>query len=175
MYLAGCALLSLPLLTSAQSSESITELSCQQFTQQFYDWYVPFAQKGVNGPAWGLVLQRKASYLGPQLYEALREDTGAQAKAKGELVGLDYDPFLATQDPGNRYETRAVSWAKGKCTVEVWRSSSRATADKTDKPAVVAELEQHNKTWRFTDFVYPSENTDLLKQLQQLKKARTQP
>lgn len=169
----GCALLSLPLAASAQSPGSVTARSCRQFTQQFYDWYVPFTRKGLSGPAWDLVLQRRANSLSPQLYEALKNDSASQAK--GELVGLDYDPFLNTQEPAVHYETGAISWVNGKCTVEVWRSSKNETAEKSDKPALVAELEQHNQRWRFTDFIYPTENTDLLKQLEQLKKARTQP
>ena len=39
----------------------------------------------------------------------LREDAKAQAKVKGEIVGLDSDPFLASYDPCERYEVGTVT------------------------------------------------------------------
>jgi Protein of unknown function (DUF3828) len=146
--------------------------SCRQFTQSFYDWYVPFTQKDASGPAWCIALERKASAFSRRLLQALKQDCDAQVRAKGELVGLDYDPFLSTQDPADHYEARKTVWANGKCSVEVWRASPTDTAAKSDKPAVVAELNQNNQRWCFSDFVDPDLNTDLLNELQQLKKAR---
>ena len=170
-----CALVNPPSTASAQSSDELSvALSCRQFTQQFYDWYVPFTQKHANGPAWNLALQRRASAFSPQLFQALKQDSEAQTKAKGEIAGIDYDPFLNTQDSADHYEARKTTWANGRCSVEVWRASPKDTAAKSEKPAVLAELEQQNQRWRFLDSIYPSEDTDLLKQLQQLKKARSE-
>ncbi|HUI82703.1 MAG TPA: hypothetical protein VL240_00685 [Candidatus Binatia bacterium] len=168
--------MSVPAAVSAQSpAEADKVRSCREFTQHFYDWYVPFTQKRLNGPAWNVALKQEAGVFSPKLFQALKQDSDAQAKAQGEIVGLDYDPFLNTQDPADHYQARNASWAKGRCSVEVWRASPRDTAAKSDQPDVVAELHQQNQQWRFLNFLYPSENTDLLTQLRQLKEVRMKP
>jgi len=113
--------------------------------------------------------------LQPKLLQALRADDEAQAKAQGEIVGLDFDPFAGSQDPADHYEARKLTLEGNKCSVEVWRASPRDTAEKSDKPDVVAELEGQNGHWRFANFRYPQLNTDLLKVLASLAKERSQP
>ncbi len=153
------------------SPESLMAGSCRLFTQHFYDWYAPLTQKNLSRPAWNLALQRKANTFSPELFRALKQDSDAQARAT-EIVGLDYDPFLNSQDPADHYQARQVTWKDGRCSVELWRASPTDTAAKSGKPDVVAELDQQNQGWRFLNFYYPSEKTNLLKQLQQLKQAR---
>jgi hypothetical protein len=88
--------LALPYALNAQAKDAQkTPASLRGFVQGFYDWYVPKALGDNAGPAWDLVLRSRSSDLSPQLVQALREDLTAQAKAKGEIVGLDFDPFLA--------------------------------------------------------------------------------
>jgi len=65
-----------------------------------------------------------------------------------------------------------LHWTEGKCSVEVWRSSPTDAVAKSDKPAVMAELNRTNQRWRFSDFVYPDLKTDVLNELEQTKKAR---
>src|SRR5689334_19920193 len=77
--------------------------SPQRFVQRFYDWYVPLAIKSDSTPSWNQVLRYRGSSLSSELVRRLREDADAQAKVKGEMVGLDFDPFLNAQDPCERY------------------------------------------------------------------------
>jgi hypothetical protein len=140
--------------------------SCRRFTQAFYDWYVPLTQK------WEIALQRKADMFNPDLLRALKIDSQAQARAKGELVGIDFDPFVGSQDPAGHYEARRVTWKGDRCSVEVWGASPTDTASKSGKPDVVAELAQEKGHWQFLNFHYPDLKTDLLSVLAQLRKER---
>ncbi len=158
-----------PAQAAPQSPESS---SCQRFAQQFYDWYVPFTQKRLHMPASNVALQRRAVVFSPQLLHALRIDSEAQARAKGELVGLDFDPFLGSQDPADHYEARQATVKNGTCSVGVWRASSTDTAEKMDKPEAVAELKQQNGGWRFVNFTYPIGGPDLLQLLANLRQER---
>ena len=158
-----------PAQAAPQSPESS---SCQRFAQQFYDWYVPFTQKRFHFPASDIALRRKAVVFSPQLLRALRIDSEAQARAKGELVGLDFDPFLGSQDPADLYEARQATVKNGTCSGGVWRASRTDTAGKMDRPEAVAELKQQNGGWQFVDFTYSVGGPDLLHQLANLRRER---
>jgi hypothetical protein len=77
--------------------------SLQRFVQDFYDWYVPKAFGDHTGPAWDFALKYRKQAFSSELFRALQEDSDAQAKAT-DLVGLDFDPFLNSQDPCEQYE-----------------------------------------------------------------------
>jgi hypothetical protein len=86
------------------------EASAKRLVQGFYDWYVPRALKG---DAVGLALSSKASAFAPRLSKALKEDQAATAQSPGEIVGLDFDPFLDTlggsvRSKGTRVPLRAL-------------------------------------------------------------------
>jgi len=74
--------------------------SCRKFAQEFYDWYLPFSQKKTQQPAAYLALRRPREVFSPELLKALRIDAEASVRAKGEFVGLDFDPFFGSQDLG---------------------------------------------------------------------------
>jgi hypothetical protein len=106
-----------------------TPESVRGFVQGFYDWYVPKALDHKIFRAWDLALKTKSSVFSPELAQALREDSAAQDKAeKGELVGLDFDPFLNSQDP-RPYIRRARSHRKGRAT------GSMSAASRMGRPA----------------------------------------
>jgi hypothetical protein len=157
-----------PAQAMPQSPESS---SCQRFAQRFYDWYVPFTQQK-HFAGFDVALQRKPTSFSTELLRALRVDSEAQARAKGELVGLDFDPFLGSQDPANRYEARQPTVKSGTCSVGVWRASPTDTAAKMDAPEAVAELKQQNGAWRFVNFTYSVGGPDLLHQLANLRRER---
>jgi hypothetical protein len=106
------------------------------------------------------------------LFKALKADSDAQAQAKGELVGIDFDPFVGSQDPADHYEAREAKWSSGRCSVEMWRASPTDTAEKTGKPDVIAELAQEEGRWRFINFRYPLLGGDLLGALAELREDR---
>jgi hypothetical protein len=148
------------LFARAQKSAQGQEDSCRRFAQEFYDWYAPITQKEMVTPAWDTALQVKRDAFSPQLFRALKADSEAQARAKGELVGLDFDPFVNSQDPADHYAARQIAVKTNSCSVEVWRASPSDTAEKSTKPAVVAKLAMSKGHWVFVNFQYPE--TDLL-------------
>jgi len=167
--------LALNLSTSAQGQNlQGNEKSCRTFVQGFYNWYVLESRKESSGCTSDLALKYKSSVFSPELARKLREDSAAQAKAAGELVGLDFDPFLATNDdPYERYVVGKVS-PKGE---HYWAQIYGIHAGKKSKdPAVVPELALKNGRWTFVNFHYGKSeypvNENLLSILNVLKKDR---
>jgi hypothetical protein len=157
--------------TAQESARSTERSSCQKFAQEFYRWYVPLIQMA-HGPGWAVALQRKAEVFSPDLLRDLRIDSEAQARAKGELVGIDFDPFLGSQDPADHYEARRVRWQGNRCLAEIWRASPRDTAARLGKPDVVAELALVRGHWEFRNFRYPVVGGDLVSVLAELREER---
>lgn len=135
----------------------------EAFTRSFYDWYL---EKGKHRSVESVLLHKKA-VLSPTLYKMLDEDRAAQAKSPGEIVGLDFDPFLNAQDVAQKYEVGKAS-LKGKSywidLFGLWNGK------KSKKPDLLAELEC-STTCVFVNFHYgPDRN--LISVLNALKKDR---
>lgn len=146
------------------------ENSCRTFVQQFYDWYLPKARTS-KGRASDLVLRRKSAVLSPELAKGLKEDSDAQNKAKGELVGLDSDPFLNTQDPDfEKCVAGKPVCQAASCRVEV----SCNFPGQQDGSRVTPELTFNHGQWLFVNFHYhfDSGNDDLLNMLKGLRQER---
>lgn len=156
-----------------QSQKSQATLNCQRFTQEFFDWYTPFTQNDSDGPALDIAIKDKAGVFSPELLRALRGDAEAQARTPGEIVGIDFDPFVGSQDPADHYAVRHVSVKGNTCSAEVWRDSPSDT--RTPKPQIpdsIAELVEQAGRWKFVNFRYPDFKTDLLRVLASLRKER---
>ena len=150
-----------------KSGQEVTE-SLRGFVQDFYDWYVPKALSDNVGPAWNLALQTKSSAFSLQLVQSLREDSAAQTKAKKQIVGLDFDPFLNSQDPGEHYEVGKIRQQGESYWVDI---HSVWSGKKEKNPSVVAELIPKNGSWIFVNFHY-QEGGDLLAILKKLRESR---
>jgi len=96
----------------------------------------------------------------------------ASAHAKGDLVGLDFDPFLSSQDPATHYDVRAATFRNNKCSVEIWSASPSDPAAKSRKPDAIADVILEQGHWKFQNFHYPDLNTDLLTVLANLRQER---
>lgn len=140
----------------------------REFVQEFYDWYVPKALKDHAGPAWELALKYKSSVFSPEVLRALKEDSAAQTKAAGEIVGLDFDPFLNSQDPDERYEVGKVTQKGDRYWVEIYAARS---GKKSEKPDVMPELVRKDGRYLFVNFHYP-DGSDLLSTLRVLRESR---
>lgn len=80
----------------------------QKFVQNFYLWYVPQATVQQTLPAYYRVLFGKMSYVTTELAAALRADSTARNDDKSARELLNFDPFLASQDPCDAYEAGEV-------------------------------------------------------------------
>lgn len=118
-----------------------------------------------------MALKLRARSFSPNLFRALRIDAEAQARTKGEIVGIDFDPFLGSQDPANRYEVRAVAQRGSVCSVEVWHLPTDPTMGATH-PEVIADLTLVQGGWQFSNFRYPDIDSDLLTVLARLEADR---
>jgi len=151
-------------------ASSPTEVeSARRFVQGFYSWYAPKSLAPTHGPAFELALKSTRFHFSPQLARALREDYIASTKVKDEIVGLDFDPFLNSQDPPSRY-TVGKGVRNGTSLMVNVHSVSSGKPSAT--PDVVAKLQKINGNWCFTNFVYPG-GDNLLDILARLRKDRT--
>lgn len=154
---------------SAQASRSAGSTSCRQFVQSFYDQYVPIALKDLPVPAYTIAIQRWPNRFSPQLRDALKKDWQAQSKSD-ELVGLDFDPFLNSQDPSPRFVVDAAQRQGNRCQATVYGMNWSRRQEK-----VLPELAIENGHWTFVNFRYEDSGTpnyDLLGLLRGLAKDR---
>lgn len=162
-----CIVLSLAMPAGLRASSSLPEDSVRQRVQSFYDWYTAKANGSRGVPAWVHATRQRRGWFSPQLSRALAADAAAQARTKGDVTGLDFDPFLNTQDPEEHYEAHSARCEAGVCSVPVF-----PRGDTTGHAAVTAEMTQRAGQWRFTNFRYP-EGRDLLQVLRALETERT--
>jgi hypothetical protein len=138
-----------------------------RFVQGFYDFYLPRLASGAA--EWDAIKRERGASFSPELLAALDQDAAAAAASPDEIVGLDFDPFLATQDPCEHYEVGPESPAGPNHRVEVFAVCG-GTRELT--PSVVAEIAQRGEAWVFVNFHYPGEQTDLLRVLAELSAGR---
>ncbi|HWA42111.1 MAG TPA: DUF3828 domain-containing protein [Hypericibacter adhaerens] len=163
----GCLLLLALHVSSVQAGDLAA--SSREFVQKFYEAYVPKALAGQPVPPWRLAVDKMSADFDGELVQALKDDLAAQAQAKGDdIVGLDFDPFLDTQDPAKRYEVGSARQEGKDYLVDVYAVTS---GKRSETPSVVPELAYENGHWRFVNFRYP-EGGDLLTLLKQMKADR---
>ena len=141
----------------AQDSKAVSK-SPREFVQEFYKWYVPKALNSKITRAWDLALKYKGSAFSHELAQLLREDSAAQAKCE-ELIGIDFDPFLNTQDPANGYEVGEIKQNDKHYRADIYSVESGKRSEKSRVSADIVENEGH---WVFVNFFY-SDGGDLLK------------
>ena len=152
---------------------------CGPFVQQFYNWYVAKLNALIKRNSLGLesalevTFREKRSSFSPELVKDLKEDLAASKKSHGEIVGLDFDPFLNAQDIAERYLVGKITPKGDHYWVEVFGVFG---GQKNSNPDVVPELAFENGQWIFTNFHYGKTdipvNENLVSILQGLKKDR---
>jgi hypothetical protein len=132
-----------------------SEAGARAFVQGFYDWYAGrmlAASRSKSGKGFGFddAIRQRPDSFSPELKRLLEEDIAASRKCPSEVVGLDWDPFLETQDtPG--------SYVVGK--VEKTGQGFRMSIDdkKIPKgernPVAQADVTFMGGHWTFVDFV----------------------
>jgi len=157
--------------------------SCQAFVQEFYNWYLPRfnipispvnEKNSAQGPTSDDVLKIRPEALSPKLLHMLQGDSEASAKAVGEIVGLDFDPFLNTNgDFGTEARVTRVSLVNGLCRVSV-----QGYEKNQPEGQVFAELSPKGNLWVFEDFYFDgsfSHSKDLIQTLNELAAFRRKP
>ena len=172
--LAG-VLLVFPSLMRAQTQiEPKTSESVREFVQNFYDWYASGVLKATRKGR-EFKWKTRASDLDPALLRALNEDEDAQAKVPEEVVGMDFDPFLSSQDPCVPYKVRDITQKGAHYFAEIDAECKDVLAE---RPTVTAEVAKKNGRWVFLNFHYPDpkpSGSDLLNILKELRDSRKQP
>lgn len=131
-------------------------------------WYVPIALKENRIPAWEVAVERKGSLFSNRLAQALKEDITAQSRSVGQIAGLDFDPFVNSQDPSDRYEVRRIVKTGESYRIDIYGTRLRR---EQQAPEVVAELVHQKARWVFVNFHYPG-GQDLFTLLARLRESR---
>ncbi len=139
--------------------------SARLFVQGFYDWYVPLAHKENKERPSDVAIRIKPDFFDKKLITALREDSSAQDKEPGDIAGLDFDPFLNSQDPSDHYDAGKINRKGASYFVEIYGTRDGV---RSDKPDVIAEVVRKNKSWVFINF-HQTDGYDLLSTLSRLK------
>ncbi|MGC3988660.1 MAG: DUF3828 domain-containing protein [Chthoniobacteraceae bacterium] len=167
--LIGIGLLAMWMTPNLAQAEPGEAAAVRSFVQHFYDWYVPLSGHTKLPPEEEALKKRTADFS-PELAKALQADLDANARA-GEVVGLDYDPFLNAQDPCQKYVVGGkTSEDHGVWKVEVFGVCDGKKEAKASVIAVVKARASHS--WFFTNFEDPEDKTDLLQNLRALAKER---
>jgi len=157
-------------VAALQAQEAKREDSVRKFARDFYRWYAPIAAKSDKGTPFAIAIKQRPSSFSPELLQALHDDAEAQAKAVGEMVGLDFDPFLNSQDPPNHFVIGQINLKNDGYWVDIHTPKSEKVHAKT---SVIAVVNQSGGHWVFTNFRFPN-GGDLLETLQSLKHDRQQ-
>jgi hypothetical protein len=128
------------------------------FVQKFCDWYVPLALKDGSRPAWIMALSEKPAQFDRELATALKVDAAAQARSPGEITGLDFDPFLASQDPDRKYIAGGATRGLDAYWVPIYSARSEG---KHSKPDAMIGLKPDHGNWTIFNVRY-SRGPDLL-------------
>ena len=147
------------------------QAAASKFVQQFYNWYTPLALKESKTPSSDVAISKRGAAFDPALLRALKEDAEAQRKVSDDIVGLDFDPFLDSQDPDDKYTVGDVTESAGVFLVSVYGSRK---GKREAKASVVAELKPAKDSFVFTNFRYGADG-DLLAILKQLADERAHP
>lgn len=141
--------------------------SASGFTQEFYesleerDWSVHPVDAAVAD---------QPRYFSAELISALRIDIDVRSRHPDQIVGLDWDPFTASQDPCIPYNVdHAIS--SGDTVLVAVKGACTDTAS-SSPPDVVAVVGRSGSGWVFQDFRYPDSETGLLETLAQLQRLR---
>jgi hypothetical protein len=121
------------------------ENTCRSFVQSFYKWYLT---KDIADSRY----KERASAFSPQLLKQLNDDYAASQRNSGEIVGLDFDPFLATNsEPYAKYVVTKVTKNGSNYLVQVEGSGGNTVGH----TYIVPEVSYKNGKCQFVNFHYP--------------------
>jgi hypothetical protein len=125
--------------------------SCKDFVQNFYDWYVPYANNESNFLSSDVAIKEKGEFFNPLLLNLLKKESQRHSREKGVISGLDFDPFLATQDPYLKYHVSSAEIKNDICFAKIEGISSNNVPQNIN---LFVELKIAEGHWRFVNFHY---------------------
>jgi hypothetical protein len=131
-----------------------SEAGARAFVQGFYDWYAGrmlAASKNRSGKGFGFsdAIRARPDSFSAELKRLLEEDYAAARKCPSEVVGLDWDPFLETQDTPGAYAVGKVEKTAQGFRMSVEDRKSRGVRN----PVAQADVAFVGGHWTFVDFV----------------------
>jgi hypothetical protein len=153
----------------ASTVSGISADSVRRFTQAFYDWYVPMTHGWSQERTVDIALRARPEVFDSALARALTADSHAQSLVPNNVVGLNFDPLLATQDPCSHYEILRPDISRRP--YQAWIHGDCVPAP--NHPRVIAELEDRDGRLVFVNFRYPPSGADLLGILRDLENQRS--
>ncbi|MES1195705.1 MAG: hypothetical protein ABUL58_02025 [Steroidobacter sp.] len=138
------------------------------FVQDFYDWYSPLAFREKNSLPWESALRQREELFSLKLVYALKRDSLATSNIDGTYTGLDFDPFLNTDNSCEHYLVGQVLEYTKNFRAEI---QPVCNGKLHPKATVYAEIVFKKNHWQFTNFYYP-EGRDLFQVLAELRKER---
>ena len=142
--------------------------SVRKFVQEFYYWYGIVSHKNSKLPSDERAIKEKPNMFSARLIAALKEDFEASSKHPEEIVGLDWDPFLCSQELDDRYEVGDIKRQGQNYLVKLYGVSG---GKRNPEPNVIAEVAQSGNHWIFINFLSPH-GGDMLNDLKELKQSR---
>lgn len=134
----------------------------------FYAWYQAPADSADGGGSFRRAIEQRRGTFSTTLRAALEEDLAA-AKADSEyIVGLDFDPFTASQDPCERYEPGAVTRRDSLVLIAVLEHCTSSTSRGAP---LTLEMLNENGGWRIHDIAF-ADGTRLSQVLARLREDR---
>ena len=135
-----------------------------RFAQAFYAWYER------TGERYRAVVSDSPALFAPALLAALRRDNAAQQATPDQVTGLDWDPFLDTQDPCVPYQVTGAT-RRGD-TILVAVNGMCVDRAPQSQPDVIAEVRFAGGRWVFADFRHVGSPGSLLEDLVRLRGGR---
>lgn len=125
----------------------------RQMVARLYVEYIPLTAVRDSVQSSVRFVRAHPDYFAYWLASAFEGHEADQAKHPGEVVGPDFDPISASQDPCEGYVPRKV-WATGnEILVEVHCAQAGVPSAQPSLTVVVARV---SGSWRIVDLIYPS-------------------
>jgi len=156
IFILGAVVSVAPPLYAEKPISSAKEISCKEFVQDFYDWYLRIYMTDNKVPAAKIALKKRPEIFSPELFQALGNDFKAQELATDGISGIDFDPFLDSQDAPPSYKVIKTVVKSNGCMAEVsgvgpdWMNKGQALYT----PKIKVELQYKNRKWIFINFKY---------------------
>ena len=174
LTIAGFALAASAIACAAQErtpTPQAADASAREFVASFYAWYLRPRATNAGSATMDDALSEQSARFADTLLTAFRADRDAQAREPGNLVGLDFDAFTASQDPCQQYTAGSATEVGERIRVEVFAVCNGVRAA---NPSLVAVVEKQGTSWKFSNFIF-TDGQDLLTLLAKLAADRKQP